>query len=133
MFCARSSSGVGAGDPSSRLGSSSSTCSFSTYPLKGELGKGLLGKGSEISGGSTEKSIGELGATTGGSGAATEGICAYVPHLEKDVRQRRKIRRYKSEVARQRSDVPKRQHCGRYEDDERQDHNIDTLFEFHHS
>ena len=86
-----------------------------------------------ISGGWTEKFIGELGATTGGLGAATEGICAYVPHLEKDLRQRRKIRRYGSEVARQRSDVPKRQHCGRYEDDERQDHNTDTLFEFHHS
>ena len=128
MFCARSSGGAGVGDLSLRLGSSSSTCSFSTYPLKGELGKGL-----EISSGSTEKSIGELGATTGGSGAATEGICAYVPHLEKDLRQRRKIRRYESEVARQRSDVPKRQHCGRYEDDERQDHNTDTLFEFHHS
>ena len=31
------------------------------------------------------------------------------------------------------SDVPKRQHCGRHEDDERQDHNIDTPFEFCHS
>ena len=54
---------VGAGDPSSRLGSSSSTCS-----LKGELGKG-----SRISGGWTEKSTGESGATTGGLGAATRG------------------------------------------------------------
>ena len=31
------------------------------------------------------------------------------------------------------SDVPKRQHCGRYEDDERQDHNTDTPFKFRHS
>ena len=35
--------------------------------------------------------------------------------------------------ARQRGDVPKRQHCGRYKDDERQDHNINTPFEFLHS
>ena len=57
----------------------------------------------------------------------------YVPHLEKDLRQRRKIGRHESEKAQQRSDVPKRQHCWRYEDDERQDHNTDTPFEFHHS
>ena len=57
----------------------------------------------------------------------------YVPHLEKDLRQRRKIGRHGSERARQKSDVPKRQHCGRHEDDERQDHNIDTPFEFRHS
>ena len=55
---------AGAKDPSLRLGSSSSTCSSSTYSLKGELGKR-----SRIFGGWTEKSIGE-------SGAATEGICA---------------------------------------------------------
>ena len=36
-----------------------------------------------------------------------------MPLLEKDLRQRRKI--------------------GRHEDDERQDHNIDTSFEFRHS
>ena len=68
MSCARSSGGVGAGDPSSGLGlgSSSSTCS-----LKGELGKGSV-----ISGGWIEKFIGESKATTGGSGAATEEICA---------------------------------------------------------
>ena len=71
MSCARSLSRAGAGDPSSGLGSSSSTCSPSTCSLKGELGKG-----SRISLGWTEKSIGESGATTGGSGAATEGICA---------------------------------------------------------
>ena len=53
--------------------------------------------------------------------------------LEKDLRQRRKKERHGSERARQRSDVPKRQHCGRYEDDERQDHNTDTPFEFRHS
>ena len=73
MSCARSSSGAGAGDPSSGLGlgSSFSTCSSSTCSLKGELGKGSM-----ISGGWTEKSAGESGVTTGGSGAATEGICA---------------------------------------------------------
>ena len=56
-----------------------------------------------------------------------------MPHLEKDLRQRRKIGRHGSERARQRIDVPKRQHCGRHEDDERQDHNTDTPFEFRHS
>ena len=54
-------------------------------------------------------------------------------HLEQDLRQRRKIGRHESERARQRSDVPKRQHCGRYKDNERWDHNSDTLFEFFHS
>ena len=63
MSCVRSSGEAGARDPSSRLGSSSSTCSSSTFSLKGELGKG-----SRISGGWTEKSIGELGV-------AIEGIC----------------------------------------------------------
>ena len=56
MFCARSLGGVRVGDPSSRLGSSSLTCS-----LNGELGKGSV-----ISGGWIEKSIGESGVTTGG-------------------------------------------------------------------
>ena len=56
-----------------------------------------------------------------------------MPHLEKDLRQRRKIGRHGSERARQRGDVLKRQHCGRYEDDERTVHNIDTPFEFLHS
>ena len=55
----------------------------------------------------------------------------YVPHLEKDLRQRRKIGRHGSEKARQKIDVPKRQHCERHEDDERQDHNTNTPFEFH--
>ena len=73
MSCARSSGGAGAGDPSSGLGlgSLSSTCSSSTCSLKGELGKGSM-----ISGGWTEKSTRESGATTRGSGAAIEGICA---------------------------------------------------------
>ena len=73
MSYARSSGGVGAGDPSSGLGlgSSSSTCSSSTCSLKGELGKGSM-----ISGDWTEKSTGESRATTGGSEAATKGICA---------------------------------------------------------
>ena len=56
-----------------------------------------------------------------------------MPHLEKDLRQRRKIGRHESERAQQRGDVPKRQHCGRHENDERQDHNTDTPFEFRHS
>ena len=71
MSCARSLGGARARDPSSRLGSSSSTCSSSICSLKGELGKR-----SRISGGWTEKSTGESGVTTGGSGAATKGICA---------------------------------------------------------
>ena len=54
-------------------------------------------------------------------------------HLEKNIKQMRKIRKHGSERARQRSDVPKRQHCGRYKDDERQNHNIDTPFKFRHS
>ena len=56
-----------------------------------------------------------------------------MPLLGKDLRQRRKIGRHDSERARQRSDVPKTQHCGRHKDDERQDHNTDTPFEFRHS
>ena len=56
-----------------------------------------------------------------------------MPHLEKDLKQRRKIGRHENERARQRGDVPKRQHCGRYEDDKKQDHNINTPFEFRHS
>ena len=71
MSCARSSGGVGARDPSSGLGSSSSTCASSTCSLKGELGKG-----SKVFGGWTEESIGGSGVTTGGLGAVTEGICA---------------------------------------------------------
>ena len=71
MSCARFSGEARAGDPSLGLGSSFSTCSSSTCSLKGELGKG-----SKISSGWIEKSIGESGATTGGSGAATEGRCA---------------------------------------------------------
>ena len=51
MSRAKSSSKARVGDPSSGLGSSSSTCSSSTYSLKGELGNG-----SRISGGWTEKS-----------------------------------------------------------------------------
>ena len=62
-----------------------------------------------------------------------EQLQEYVPHLEKDLRQKRKIGRHGSERACQRSDVPKRQHCGRHKDDERQDDNTDTPFEFRHS
>ena len=53
--------------------------------------------------------------------------------MEKDLRQRRKIGRHRSERARKRRDVPKRQHCRKHEDDERQDHNTDTPFKFRHS
>ena len=56
-----------------------------------------------------------------------------MPLLEKDLRQRRKIGRHESEKARQKSDVPKRQHCRRHEDNERHDHNTNTPFEFYHS
>ena len=73
MSCARSSGRAGVGHPSSGLGlgSSSSTCSSSTYSLKGELEKGSV-----ISGGWTEKSTRESEEITRGSGAAIEGICA---------------------------------------------------------
>ena len=57
----------------------------------------------------------------------------YVPHLEKDLRQKRKIGRHGSERARQGSNVPKRQHRKRHEDDVRQDHNTNTPFEFLHN
>ena len=57
----------------------------------------------------------------------------YMPHLEKNLRQKKKIGRHGSESARQMSDVPKRQHCGRHEDDERQDQNTNTPFDFHQS
>ena len=66
MSCARSSGEIGARDPSSGLGSSSSTCS-----LKSELEKG-----SRTTGGWTELSTGESKKATRGSGVATEGICA---------------------------------------------------------
>ena len=56
-----------------------------------------------------------------------------MPLLEKYQRRRRKIGRHESEKARQKSNVSKRQHCERHKDDERQDHNTDTPFEFHHS
>ena len=56
-----------------------------------------------------------------------------MPPLENDLKQRRKIGRHESEKARQKSDVPKRQHCGRHKEDERQNHNTDTPFEFRHS
>ena len=69
MSCARSSSRARVGDLSSGLGSSSSTCSSSTYSLKG------LGKGSRTSGGWIEKATGESRTATRGSEAATEGIC----------------------------------------------------------
>ena len=69
MSFGRSSSGAKVGDLGLKWDSWSSTCSSSTCSLKGELGKG-----SKISSGWTEKSIGESGATVGGLGAATEGI-----------------------------------------------------------
>ena len=83
MSCARSSSGVGVGDPSSGLGSSSSTCS-----LKSELGKG-----SRISDGWTKKSTGESGATTGESGVVTEGICALFGKRSKAEKEDREARK----------------------------------------
>ena len=55
--------------------------------------KGELRKGSMISGGWTEKSTGESGATTGGSGAVTKGICASSgkrSNTEKEDREARK-------------------------------------------
>ena len=57
MSYARSSSKVGVGDPSSMLGSSSSTYSSSTCSLEG-----YLGEASKISDGWTKNSIRQLGA-----------------------------------------------------------------------
>ena len=88
MSCARSSGGAGAGDPSSGLGSSSSTCSSSTCSLNGELGKG-----SRISSGWIEKSIGGSGATIGGSGAVTEGICVSTGKRSKTEEEDREARK----------------------------------------
>ena len=88
MSYARSSSRVGVGDPSSMLGSSSSTFSSSTCSLKGELGKG-----SRISDGWTEKSTGESGAITGGSGATTEGICASSGKISKTEEEDKEARK----------------------------------------
>ena len=72
MSYGRSSGRARAGDLSSGLGlgSLSSNCSSSNYSLKGELEKG-----SALSGGWTDKSTRESGATIGGSRAVTEGIC----------------------------------------------------------
>ena len=86
MSCARSSSGVGAGDPSSGLGSLSSTCS-----LKSELEKG-----SRITGGWTELSIGESRKATRGSGVATEGICASYRRRSKTEEENREARKGES-------------------------------------
>ena len=88
MSCVRSSGEAGVGDPSSGLGSSSSTCSSSTCSLKGELGKG-----SRIFGGWIEKSTGESGATTEGSGAVTEGICASFGKRSKTKEENREARK----------------------------------------
>ena len=88
MSCARSSGGAGVGDPSLGLGSSSLTCSSSTYSLKGELGKG-----SKISSGWTEKFIGESRATTGGSRAAIEGICTLFGKRFKTKEEDREVRK----------------------------------------
>ena len=90
MFYARSLGGVGAGDPSLRLGLGSSflTCSSSTYSLKGELGNGSM-----ISGGWTKKSTGESGATTVGSGASTRGICTSSGKRSKTEEEDRKPRK----------------------------------------
>ena len=90
MSCARPLGGAGARDLSSRLGlgSSSLTCSSSTCSLKGELGKESV-----ISGGWTEKSTGESGATIGGSKAAIEGICASSGKRSKTEKEDREARK----------------------------------------
>ena len=88
MSCARSSGEVGVADPSLGLGSSSSTCASSTCSLKGELGKGL-----KVSGGWTEKSTRESGATTGRLGAATEGTYASSGKRSKTEEENREARK----------------------------------------
>ena len=71
MSYGRSSGRARAGDLSSGLGlgSLSSNCSSSNYSLKGELEKG-----SALSGGWTDKSTRESGATIGGSRITIKGI-----------------------------------------------------------
>ena len=86
MFCVRSLGRAGPGDPSLRLGNSSSTCSSSTCSLKGELGKGLV-----ISSGWTKKSVGESRVTTGGLGAVTKGICASPGRIFKIEKEDREV------------------------------------------
>ena len=90
MSCAKSSGGVGTGDPSSRLGLGSSffTFSSSTCSLKGELGKESM-----ISGGWTVKSTRE-------SGAATKGICASSRKRSKTEEEDRKARKWESSTKR---------------------------------
>ena len=81
MSCARSSRGVGAGDPNLRLGSSYSTCSSSTCSLKGDPREA-----SKLSTGWTEKSIAGLGATIEG----IYGSCRKRSKIEKVDREARK-------------------------------------------
>ena len=88
MSCARSSGEARAGDPSSGLGSSSSTYVSSTYSLKGKLENG-----SKVSSGRIEKFIGASGATTGGSGATTKGICASSTERSKTEEEDREARK----------------------------------------
>ena len=97
MSCARSSGGARAGDPSSRLGlgSSSSTCSSSTYSLKGELGKGSM-----ISGGWTEKFTWESWAITRGSKVVTEGICASSGKISKTEEEDKEAQKWESSTKR---------------------------------
>ena len=55
--------------------------------------KGKLEKGSKVSSGRIEKSIGASGATTRGSGAATEGICASSTERSKTEEEDREARK----------------------------------------
>ena len=91
MSCAWSSGGAGVEDPSSGLGSLSSTYSSSTYSLNGELGKG-----SSISGGWIEKSTVESWATIGGSGVITKGICVSSGKRSKIEEEDREARKWES-------------------------------------
>ena len=54
-------------------------------------------------------------------------------HLEKFLKQRRQLGKNESERVQQIISVPKRQHYEKHEDDERQDHNTYTFFEFRHN
>ena len=54
-------------------------------------------------------------------------------HLEKFLKQRRQLGKNESERFQQIIGVPKRQYCEKHEDDERQDHNTYTFFEFRYN
>ena len=110
MSCGGSSGRVGAGDLVSKWGSSSSICSSAT--CLGEASKYL-----ERSPKEDQKYLQKEQET----------------HLERFLKQKSQSRNNESERVQQTIGVPKRQHYEKHEDDERQDHNTYTPFEFRHN